>query len=156
MRRLAATLASRKAEGELPTTTLYFTEPVTPLLSELGLGPIERLAPNIYRLGETIVISRYASGEDLTLVRAVKPRRLCYIVDDDIEAACSDEALPVGYRERLSEFYHARHQSIVSASTDILISNPVLRALSRACAPGQSSCHRTGLAKGFVRAPETA
>ena len=136
VRRLTAAKRPRNSVREIPTTTLYLTEPVTPLLGEFGLDAIERIALNVYRMGDVVVISRYASMDDLAVALRCRPKRLCYIIDDDIEAACSDTLLPPLYRESLVAFYRGSYRSILAASTDIVLSSPALLRYYRDLLPG--------------------
>ena len=111
----------------IPTTDLYFRNPVRHLRGEQrSLPPIRHIRANIYVIGRTGVISRYATVEDLALLEKQGVRQIVYVADDDFEAGAADRSLPERYRARLAEFVATSWPAIVAAAEIIVVSSPLL------------------------------
>src|SRR5688572_3394694 len=73
----------------IPTTDLYFLNPVRHLQRHdkraAGLPRLKAIAPNVYKIGGTGIVSRYGSPRDIDRLRALRVRQIVYIADDDFE-----------------------------------------------------------------------
>jgi hypothetical protein len=83
----------------LPTTDLYLVNPLIGTPAQIRI-----LGRNIYGIGETAIVSRYASAEDVEQLRRLSPGRVVYIADDDFVAGMTDPNLPDNYRAKLASF----------------------------------------------------
>ena len=131
----------------LPTTHLYFLNSCADSVSGFfRRGPVRRLGDNCFAAGETVLLIRQDRPDLMDRLRAAPPRRLVYLIDDDIEAAREDASLPEDYRSRLMRFhaeYHAesrcpgRHagRHIGRAAAEILLTSRCQDRASR-LAPG--------------------
>src|SRR5687768_4234595 len=70
----------------IPTTDLYFLNPVRHLRHHderaAGLPRLKAIAPNVYAIGRTGIVSRYGSRGDIDRLRTIGARRIVYIADD--------------------------------------------------------------------------
>jgi hypothetical protein len=75
----------REAVDRIPTTDLYFLNPITELKREGADIPTPRfLAQNVYLVGSTGVIVRYGSPRDIARLGRAGAKRIVYIADDDL------------------------------------------------------------------------
>jgi hypothetical protein len=116
----------------LPTTHLYFLNSCADSVSRLfRRGPIRRLGDNCFAAGETVLLIRQDRPDLMDRLRADPPRRLVYLVDDDIQAAGEDASLPQDYRSRLTRFHAEYHADLVArADTLVVTSDTLLRKFS--------------------------
>jgi hypothetical protein len=115
----------------LPTTDLYFLNPLRHALRRkqgAALPRVEWLAPNVYAVGATGIISRYGSQRDLDRLSAHGVRRIVYIADDDFEAGAADPNLPAAYRARLAAFAQEAWPALREAADVVVVPSPVLAA----------------------------
>jgi hypothetical protein len=115
----------------IPTTDLYFRNPLRHLGDQKGAGApsIRSIAPNVYVVGRTGVVSRYASRADLELLQLQDIRQIVYIADDDFEAGATDPRLPARYRSKLAAFAERAWPFLKAAADIVIVSNPVLGAI---------------------------
>ena len=109
----------------LPTTDLYFAHvlPHVERISGQALPPVRQIARHCYKIGDVAVMSRYANRLELAFVKSLKPRRLVYLIDDDLQAGISDTSLSQSFRARLKRLQVGAWPHIVSAATDIIVPN---------------------------------
>ncbi len=122
-------LVLREPFGRLPTTDLYFLNPLRALRRSAAgahVPPPRCLAPNVYAIGGTGVIVRYGSEGDIELLRRAGMRQLVYIIDDDIAAGAEDELLPTRYREKLDAFARGPWRTLREAADIVIVPGAVL------------------------------
>jgi hypothetical protein len=114
-----------------PTTDLYCANPLRRLRAEQPgrLPPPRTLAPNLYLIGRTGIISRYGSAADLDRLSALGASRLIYIADDDFEAGAADPLLPARYRARLAHFVERDWPTLRSQADTVVVSSPPLQRI---------------------------
>jgi hypothetical protein len=115
----------------IPTTDLYFRNPLRHLAAggDRALPRVRTVAPNVYLVGRTGVVSRYASPADLELLRLQDVRQIVYIADDDFEAGAADPRLPARYRSKLAAFAERAWPVLKAAADIVVVSNPLLGAI---------------------------
>jgi hypothetical protein len=123
-------LALTEFTRRTPTTDLYFRNPIRRLLADhVRLPPLRTLAPHLYLIGQTGIISRYGSAADLDRLAKAGVQRTIYIADDDFEAGAADPLLPPKYRERLAAFVKRDWPLLRSAADIVVVSSPVLQPI---------------------------
>jgi len=115
----------------IPTLDIYFREPLKQLIAEgtrllLSNRPIRRLGPNSFLANGHVVIVRYITKPELIKIRALKPKRCFYLIDDDFEAVYDDNSLPEDYRQRLIRFAHRQLPEILTLVDTIVAPNPLI------------------------------
>lgn len=112
----------------LPTTDLYFLNACGHAVSHWWKrGPVERLGPNCFLVGDTVVLIRQDSNSLMRQVRE-NSSRLIYLIDDDIERTSTSLALPSHYRERLIRFHEDHHLALTKRADVLVVTSPVLKA----------------------------
>jgi len=110
----------------LPTTDLYFLNPLAEL-RRMGANVAARpVSPNVHLVGRTAVIVRYGRAKDLERVRRLGAQRIVYIVDDDLHAGGADPALPEPYRMKLRNFAERDWPALKSAADIVVTPGSVL------------------------------
>jgi hypothetical protein len=111
----------------LPTTHLYFLNSCADSVSRLfRRGPIRRLGDNCFAAGETVLLIRQDRPDLMDRLRADRPGRLVYLVDDDIQAAGEDASLPQDYRSRLTRFHEEYHADLVARADTLVVTSDTL------------------------------
>jgi len=112
--------------GRIPTTDLYFVNSCGHKVARwLKPGPVKPIGANSFAIGDTYLLIRRDTDRIMRDLLE-SPRRLVYLVDDDIEGAATSPSLPEGYRKRLMEF-HSRYHGALTRRADILVAtSPVL------------------------------
>lgn len=92
----------------IPTLDYYFIKAMGFLVAN-GANPepsrpIVRLGPYTFVHARRAVIFRYATFDELALIRALRPERVCYLIDDMLPLAHACPELPADYRRRLARF----------------------------------------------------
>ena len=120
----------RERLRRIPTTDLYFLNPLNHLRNSAGirLPPLRILAPNIYTVGSTGVIVRYGAESDLRRLEREGVRRIVYIIDDDIAAGADDPDLPARYRAKLAAFAEGAWPALSTAADIVIVPGAVLAA----------------------------
>lgn len=120
----------REYAARLPTTDLYFLRVLRSRRMRMALQgsspPVSALDRNVYLVGRTCVVSRFAAMSALDRIRALRPRKLVYIADDDFEAGAADAALPDAYRRKLATFVGDAWPALRSAADIVVVPNRVL------------------------------
>jgi hypothetical protein len=109
--------------GATPTADIYF---LNAMRDEMSAGAVQALGPNVYEAGGSYVVLRYANDRELALLEAVRPRRLFYVIDDDLEGLSRSGDLPAGYRARLSAFVERSLPRILALADVVLAPNALL------------------------------
>lgn len=119
--------------GRIPTTDLYFLNPLRHLICKIDAGRrlprLDVLAPGLYRIGRTGVIVRYGEAADLERLRKAGASRIVYIADDDFEAGAEDASLPETYRAKLARFAIGPWPILREAADIVVVPGAVLAAL---------------------------
>lgn len=126
---MLARLASRAAgpgwlKAVTPTADIYFLTAMGDLLT--AEGGVTALGPNVYGANRRFVVLRYASDAELALLEAARPRRVLYVIDDDLDALSRSGELPAGYRFRLAGFVERSLPRILAVADTVLAPNPLL------------------------------
>lgn len=120
----------REYLSRIPTADLYVLNPVRHLrrhsVRAARLPRIRCLVPNVYAIGSTGVIVRYAAAEDLDLLRRSGARRILYVADDDFVAGAADASLPDRYRAKLAAFAGGAWPVIREAADIVIVPGSVL------------------------------
>jgi hypothetical protein len=112
----------------LPTTHLYFLNSCEDSVSGFfRRGPIRRLGYNCFAAGETVLLVRQDHPKLMDRLRAAPPKRLVYLIDDDIQAARNDASLPEHYRDRLMRFHAEYHADLVARADTLVVTSEALR-----------------------------
>lgn len=130
-------LLPEKSRPETPTTSIYFAVPMAGHIGAADEGaPIQRLEPNVFVCGETMVVMRHWSEPTRRLLAARPDLNLIYFIDDDLWALETGSVLPSAYRGRLeqlrSEFdeqLRSRVARVISPSAQILAHFPDVQTL---------------------------
>jgi len=111
----------------IPTLDIYFRAPLKALIAEgpflFSKQPIKRLGPNSFFANGQVVIIRYITTPELNKIRALKPKRCFYLIDDDLEALASDTSLPEDYRKRLMQFASQHLPEILALADTVIAPN---------------------------------
>jgi polysaccharide export outer membrane protein len=143
-------LRRRASDRAVPTAAMYFTDPLSDLISlgALRAGqPITRLSPTLFRCGSSAVVVRYAHEAELRQLRTGGFRQVFLILDDNLAALGPGDGLPADYSSRLRAYRDGALAAlrpllshVVAPSPDILADFPQQQQLLLAPA----SCHRPG------------
>lgn len=141
-------------QRRLATTDLYFINPVEALGFDVrAIIPIGR---HIYKAGSLVVISRYATYDELRALRNRRVGCIVYLADDDFLAGANDPTLPDSYRDRLNAFVSSTWPEIRSMADFVLVPSPALSEYYGAAArrvhplwhvPPSTTDHFNGIAK---------
>ncbi len=113
--------------ARLPTTDLYFLNSCAGSVSGFfRRGPVRRLGDNCFAAGETVLLIRQDRPDLMDRLRAAPPRRLIYLIDDDIQAAREDATLPENYRSRLTRFHTEYHAELVARADTLVVTSDLL------------------------------
>src|SRR5687768_16768719 len=117
----------------IPTTDLYFLNPVRHLQRHdkraAQLPRLKAIAPNVFTIGRTAIVSRYGSPRDVQRLRAIEVRQIVYIADDDFEAGAADPNLPPAYRAKLAAFARDAWPALHKAADVVIVPSPALAAI---------------------------
>jgi hypothetical protein len=116
-----ARLFWQSSSSSIPTTSLYFSDPLSDLIGN-GTGgaglPIRRISATVFACGDAAVIIRYASKRELAFLRRSGFKNVYLLIDDDLNALTYGDGLPrqvldlvthvVAPSERILQSY--RHQ----------------------------------------------
>jgi hypothetical protein len=81
---------------------------------------VETLGRFAFVAGRCGVLLRYASGNEINLLKGRRLQRLYYVIDDDLFSARTDPILPLDYRDRLTNFSLGVLPRILDIATDIV------------------------------------
>lgn len=114
----------------LPTTDLYFANAL-PHVAQSGeaVPPVRQIGRHCYWVGGVAVVSRYVNRVEIALIKALKPRRVVYIIDDDLTAGINDPGLHAGYRKRLQALRDGGQRRVLEIATDVIVPSARLAAL---------------------------
>lgn len=114
----------------LPTTDLYFANMLAHLerVIDQPLPAPRQIARHGFLLADIAVVSRYVHPLEVQLIKAFKPRRLVYLIDDDLSAGIADHGLAKGYRKRLQGLKETGLHTILTAATDVVVPNDHLKS----------------------------
>ncbi len=117
----------REAFDRIPTTDLYFLNPLAALhRQQAGIPNVRLVAANAFLVGRTGVIVRYGRAEDLARLRRAGAGRIVYIVDDDFSAGAADHGLPERYRTKLRAFAEGDWPALKEAADIVIVPGSVL------------------------------
>ncbi|GMG80813.1 hypothetical protein LNKW23_00250 [Paralimibaculum aggregatum] len=84
--------------------------------------PVARLGPGVFASAETLVVVRnWGRAEALP-----RRRRVIWLIDDDIEAACADRSLRPGQRLKLALFERRQGRRLLAAGAEVAVSSAAL------------------------------
>lgn len=141
------TPASR-GQKQLPTISLYFTDPLADLISngaDHPERPIRRLSRTVFGCGTTAIVVRYALKRDLQVLRTGGFERVFLLIDDDLETLEDSEGLPQDYRQKLIGYRDGPFRRLLEMVTDVVApSENILRAYhrKRAIQLDPAQCHQ--------------
>jgi hypothetical protein len=122
--------AIREYRDRLPTTDLYFLNPIAYLKRrepQAAAFPRTRfLVQNVYLIGRTGVIVRYGSARGIERLERAGANRIVYIADDDFAAGAADPGLPESYRARLAAFVEEGWPAVRSAADIVVVPGTIL------------------------------
>ena len=113
----------RWKRGQLPTASLYFADPLAPLIGSAlahPARPIRRISPSFYVCGDTAVVVRYADERELSYLERKAFRRVFLLIDDDLSALDQDNTLPADYRSRLLAFRDGALRRLLALVTHVV------------------------------------
>ncbi len=91
--------------------------------------PIVRLGPHTFVHARRVVIVRYVTPAELGHVRAARPERVYYLVDDMLPIASACEELPADYRRRLARFARDLLPHIMDLAPTVVAPSDAILAL---------------------------
>jgi len=101
-------LIARRPEPAIPTVDYYFLGAMGDLVRggnrKSPTRPIIRLGPHTFTYGRRLVIVRYLTAGELSIVRGRTWERVYYVIDDVLPLAGGCAELPAEYRRRLARF----------------------------------------------------
>jgi hypothetical protein len=101
-------LLKPRVDGAIPTVDYYFLGAMRDLVhagnGEGGTRPITRLGPHTFAHGRRLVIIRYLTAEERSIVGSQPWERVYYVIDDMLPVAGACPELPADYRARLARF----------------------------------------------------
>jgi hypothetical protein len=119
--------AIREYLGRLPTTDLYFLNPVAELARQkIGVSRVRWMGTHHYLVGKTGVIVRYGGVRDVERLKNAGARRIVYVVDDDFIAGAHDTGLPEPYRLKLARFAESEWPMLRAAADVVVVPGVVL------------------------------
>jgi hypothetical protein len=145
-----AFLAARITKRDIPTSTLYFSDPLADQIGgklDRRGRPIRREGPTLFSCGDALIIIRYLNLKQLEMLDQRRFARVYLVVDDDLFALHEHDGLPSDYRRRLIHYrdgvmrrllHHVTH--VVAPSEKILAHYPSKRQIL--LEPAQ--CHFAG------------
>lgn len=125
-----AFLAARITKRDIPTSTLYFADPLAELIAgrdDLRNRPIRREGPTLFSCGDALIVIRYLNLKQLEQMEQRRFGRVYLVVDDDLYSLHENDGLPADYRRRLIHYrdgvmrrllHHVTH--VVAPSETIL------------------------------------
>ena len=106
---------------ELPTTSLYLTNPLYYGRPQL-LAQLVYERRNTFRLGRARVVVRSCPPASLEQSGGAR----VYVIDDHLESGIADDELPAAYRERLRTIWQDNHPAIMEWASDVVVPNAAL------------------------------
>jgi hypothetical protein len=148
--RIAGSVPFRlRAARQLPSVSLYFADPLAHLIGSVedhAERPICRHSRTLYSCGESAIVIRYAGPREIRAIRAMKPAKVYFVVDDDFFALADDDGLPGDYRRRLIDYREGPLRSLLDLVTHVVAPSPhiLARYRQRALLLEPAQCHRAG------------
>ncbi len=148
--RLGGGLAARaKGPKQLPSLSMYFSDPLSDLIAEEDEThsdrPIRRLSRHVFASGRAAVVIRYAMPRELAILQAGHYEKIYLLIDDDLETLEQSEGLPKDYRQRLIGYRDGPYRRLMEMVTDVVApSENILRsyARKRAIHLDPAQCHK--------------
>jgi len=107
--------------NELPTVDYYFLAALADRVSSpLARGKIDRLGPHTFACEGRLVVIRYATAEELSVLAGRKWNQVHYVIDDMLPIAGDCDELPASYRQRLRVFAREVLPRILDADPEVL------------------------------------
>jgi hypothetical protein len=148
-----------RAPKQLPSLSMYFSDPLSELIAEedesLSERPIRRVSRHTFVCGKVAVVIRYALPRDLAVLAAGRFERIYLLIDDDLESLEKSDGLPKDYRKRLIGYRDGPYRRLMEMVTDVVApSENILRAYARkrALKLDPAQCHQ---AAGLVHHHDT-
>jgi hypothetical protein len=129
---LDAVQLARDGFRQLPSSAIYFSEPLADLIGARFTGaarPIRRLSPNVFVCGGNAVVVRYAGPRQIAMIERRRFGRVYLVVDDDFAALHDQDGLPADYRRRLLRYRDGAMARLLDKVTHVVA--PSDRILSR-------------------------
>jgi hypothetical protein len=126
-----AVLAVQSDYRHLPTSSIYFTEPLADLIGRRIGGearPIRRLAPTVFACGATAVVLRYARPRQIALLEQGAFERIYLVIDDDFAALNERDGLPADYRQRLLHYRDGALRRLMTIVTHVVAPSELILA----------------------------
>lgn len=122
-----------RAVEAIPTIDFYFSAAMGFLIAN-GTSPepnrpIVRVGPWTFICGRSAIIFRYVTPGELGLVRALRPERVFYFIDDMLPLAHACPELPADYRHRLARFARDLLPRILDLNPTIVAPSDAILAL---------------------------
>ena len=137
-----------------PTADIYFLNAMGDLVA--AEGGVTALGPNVYGADGRVVILRYANDAELALLESARPRRVYYVIDDDLDGLSRSGDLPAGYRARLAAFVSRSLPRILAMADIVLAPNPLLLSRFPDHDTALISPSHCSLCDGFAHFAETS
>jgi glycosyltransferase involved in cell wall biosynthesis len=117
----------------IPTIDYYFFKAMEFLVASGANSvpgrPIVRLGPSTFVHARRAVIFRYVTPDELGLIRALRPERVYYLIDDMLPLAHACPELPADYRERLVKFSRETLPLILDLNPTVVAPSDAILAL---------------------------
>lgn len=112
---------SRRGHRELPSISLYFSDPLADLICPHGRDPtrpIHRLSRTVFACGRSAIVVRYAAPRELAGLRGFE--RVYLLIDDDLESLREGDGLPADYRRRLMAYRDGPFRRLMELVTHVV------------------------------------
>jgi glycosyltransferase involved in cell wall biosynthesis len=131
--RLSSSRRMARTSQATPTVDYYFIRSLGTLLASGATPepgrPIVRLGPYTFVHRRRAIIFRYVTPAELDHVRALRPERVYYLIDDMLPLAHACVELPADYRRRLTRFTRDLLPSILDLNPTVVAPSEAILAL---------------------------
>lgn len=142
--------AARVGNRQLPTSTMYFAEPLADCIGTRLDGrerPIRKVSNTVFTCGDAVIVIRYMGPRLLPLLQERRFKWVYLVVDDDLYALHENDGLPADYRQRLIRYRDGVMQDLLDQVTHVVA--PSERILARyrrkqAIKLDPAQCHMAG------------
>ena len=145
-----AFMAARITKRDIPTSTLYFADPLANLIGAKLDGrnrPIRREGPTLFSCGDALIVIRYLGLKQLALLDQRRFARVYLVIDDDLYALHENDGLPADYRRRLIAYRNGLMQQLLQRVTHVIAPSEKILARypeKRQVLLDPAQCHASG------------
>ena len=145
-----AFMAARRRKRDIPTSTLYFVDPLTDLIGgrlDARGRPIRRMGATLFRCGDALIVIRYIGQKQLPVLDQRRFARVYLVIDDDLHSLHENDGLPADYRRRLIAYRNGPMQQVLQRVTHVVAPSEKILARypdKRQILLNPAQCHVSG------------